>query len=145
MSIVQNSIMTMLFLTTTATFASDQLVLCPSSNLINNRWQYMDTITIMDNRTEFLVYTNHDSVYDADSKRWWSIASDVIAPDFNTAFTIAQNNARHVITSASKYAQDKDTWYSCRYLDNTGKVTIVAITNNDESVSKIQKAMLNLH
>ena len=110
-------------------FAENGEVLCPPASFIKNLWTDINTVSVHYGRWSERVFfaSAEDPTFDQGSKLWWNVHSitDRVR-DFNTAFTMGQNNAKNVYQGRNKYAQKSTDRYFCSYQDNTGNASVWA-------------------
>lgn len=122
---------------------------CPAADFIKTYASHLDTVQFLDEqKTEkrFGVYSNDYSIFDEGSKRWWTVESDVMAPDFNTAFSNGVNNVSNIVKNTDSYAKEVMGFaYVCTYFDNSGKVTVFTVAQKNDQMNIMKKVISNLH
>jgi hypothetical protein len=114
-------------------YAAEEPVPCPSANLlkkmVNSGVANVDTVQYLkeeNGQKLFSVYSSADSIFDENSKRWWSINADVTSVDFNTAFSTALNDMNKISVSTEPYAKNIENVYFCLYAPDVYAISVQA-------------------
>lgn len=134
-SIIQGSLFTALLATSLSqfAFADNELIRCPSMELIKQSWEKLDTVSIM-NTNIFAVWginTIKASNYS------WYITTYANAQDLNSALEVGRNNVKNV-NGMRIYALDMRDAYYCDYMSSTSsKVSAIAFKNENVNLTHL--------
>jgi hypothetical protein len=101
-------------------------VTCPSVDLIKQYAQKLDTVTMKAGNATYDIYT-FDSVLNTSGCEWQVGVLDMKASDFNNAFINGKNRLASATIQVNLYSIEEYGMHVCRYFDNTGKITLLAL------------------
>jgi len=126
---IMQSILAATFLSASCYAAAEGQILCPSSQLIQQSWQTLNTVSVMSDN-KFTVWSL-DGIKDAGTS--WHITTYATAHDLNTALVIGQQNVKGITDQKNKAAMDMGDILLCGYNSSGDPMGVTAISFKSEN------------